>query len=422
MPTTTPADSASSAIPRFFAAPASSFFLFGPRGTGKTWWVRRHFPDALRLDLLDAKTFRELSAHPEALRERIAALPAVSAQTTHSAQTTVVIDEVQKLPELLDETHRIIEERRELQFVLTGSSARKLRRAGTNLLGGRALKRAMHPYMAAELGDAFSLEGALAHGLVPVVVASPTPRDALAGYNALYLREEIFQEGLTRNAGAFSRFMEAASFSHGAVLNAANIARECQVGRTTVVSFLDILEDLLLAFLVPVFTRRAKRELAAHPKFYFFDTGVFRANRPAGALDRPEEIEGAALEGLVAQHLRAWCDYTNNGAISNVNNGAIADTNTATGGGHALYYWQTRARVEVDFVVYGESGLFAVEVKNTDKIRPADLTGLHAFGEDYPEAKRFLLYRGTEHLVRDGILCLPCEEFLRALRPGNFPF
>ena len=163
--------------------------------------------------------------------------------------------------------------------------------------------------------------------------------------------------------------------------------------------YAEILEDLLLGFRLPVFSRRAKRELAAHPKFYYFDCGVFRANRPAGPLDAPEEIEGAALEGLVAQHLRAWCDYSP--------------------GDHRLHFWLTRSQVEVDFVIYGESGLYAVEVKNTGKVRPEDLRALRSFAEDYPESRRFLLYRGTERLLRDGILCLPCEEFLRGIVPGK---
>jgi len=365
----------------------------GPRGTGKTWWTQHRFPDALRIDLLDAVAFRELAARPEGLRERVDARPGIK---------TVIIDEVQKLPELLDEIHLLMEQKRGIQFVLTGSSARKLRRAGTNLLGGRAVRRTLHPYMAAELGTQFNLNAALTSGLIPVVHAAPAPRDALAAYNALYLREEIQMERLTRNIGAFSRFMEVLSFSHAAVLNTANIARECAVSRTTVAGFLEIWEDLLLGFRLPVFTRRARRELASHPKFYFFDTGIFRANRPSGPLDKPGEIEGAALEGLVAQHLRAWCDYST--------------------GKHTLHYWQTRSQTEVDFVVYGESGLYALEVKNTGKVRPEDLRGLAAFGADYPESRRLFLYRGKERLLRDGILVLPCEEFLRALEPGAFSF
>ena len=166
--------------------------------------------------------------------------------------------------------------------------------------------------------------------------------------------------------------------------------------------FVEILEDLLLGFRLGVFAKRAKRALASHPKFYFFDTGVFRANRPAGPLDTPQDIEGAALEGMIAQHLRAWCDYV--------------------AGNHQLYYWQTRSQVEVDFVVYGEVTFAAIEVKNSTQVRPEDLRALRSFAEDYPQSRRFLIYRGRDRLLRDGILCLPAEKFLTRLTPGKeFP-
>jgi predicted AAA+ superfamily ATPase len=255
--------------------------------------------------------------------------------------------------------------------------------------------------MAAELGPQFNLEEALRLGMLPIVRGGKVPEEILRAYSGLYLREEVQMEGLVRNIGNFSRFLEAISFSQAAVLNLANISRECHVNRKTVEGYLEILEDLLLAFRVPVFTRRAQRELAAHPKFFLFDAGVFRANRPSGPMDAPSEIHGAALESLVAQHLRAWCDYS--------------------GGNHQLHYWQTRSKVEVDFVVYGESGLHAIEVKNSAQVRPEDLRGLKNFGEDFPESRRWLLYRGRERLLRDGILCVPCEEFLLQLKPSEFP-
>lgn len=378
--------------PRYFTPPADHFFLLGPRGTGKTWLTQRLFPDALRIDLLDPETVRSMSARPERLRELLAARPDAR---------QVVVDEVQKLPDLLEVAHLLIEEKRNVQFIFTGSSARKLRRAGVDLLGGRAAQKSLHPFMAAELGSGFQLDEALRLGMLPVVLAAKDPAEILRAYNGLYLREEVQMEGMVRSVGSFSRFLEAISFSHGAVLNLANVARECQVNRKTVEGFLEILEDLLLAFRVPVFTRRAQRELAVHPKFYFFDAGVFRANRPAGPLDAPAEIDGAALEGLVAQHLRAWCDYS--------------------GGNHRLHYWQTRSKVEIDFVVYGENGFHALEVKNSVRVRPEDLRGLKKFGEDFPESRRWLLYRGKERLLIDDILCLPCEEFLLDLKPDSFP-
>ncbi len=317
---------------RYLMPPADHFFLLGPRGTGKTCLTQRCFPNALRIDLLEPETLRSLAARPERLRELLAAKPEV---------LQVVIDEVQKLPELLEVAHILIEEKRGVQFIFTGSSARKLRRAGVNLLGGRAAQKSLHPFMAAELGSQFNMEEALRLGMLPVVRGGMVPEDILRAYNGLYLREEVQMEGLVRNIGGFSRFLEAISFSQAAVLNLANVARECHINRKTVEGYLEILEDLLLSFRVPVFTRRAQRELAAHPKFFFFDAGVFRANRPTGPLDSPAEIDGAALEGLVAQHLRAWCDYS--------------------GGNHHLHYWQTRSKVEVDFVVYGEQQFHALE-------------------------------------------------------------
>lgn len=378
-------------VSRFLRHGPEHFFLLGPRGTGKTLWCGQEFPAALRIDLLDPATLRQLAAQPERLEHLVAG----------STARQVVIDEVQKLPDLLEVVHRLIERKTGQQFVLTGSSARKLRRQGVNLLGGRAVRRHLHPYMAAELGDDFRLEEALRTGMLPIVRAATDAQSVLQAYNGLYLREEVQMEGLVRNVGSFARFLEAMSFTHGAVLNLANVSRECHVNRKTAEGYLSILEDLLLGFRLEVFARRAKRAVAAHPKFYFFDTGVFRANRPVGPLDAPSELDGAALEGLVAQHLRAWCDYAP--------------------GNHQLHYWQTRSQLEVDFVVYGETGLYAVEVKNSSQVQAADLRALRSFGEDYPESRRCLVYRGADRLLRDEVLCVPCEEFLLALRPDAAP-
>ena len=377
--------------PRFLQAPTQSFFLFGPRGTGKSTWIRQVLPDALYIDLLRPEVRRELSARPERLRERLDGAPDC---------TTVVVDEVQRVPELLNVVHQVVEsgEGPARRFVLTGSSARKLRRGGVDLLAGRALHRTLHPFMAAEL-ESFRLAGALEHGLLPLVVASPTPRDVLDAYAGLYLEQEVKLEGWAGDLGSFARFLEAISFSHGSVLNLANVARECEVARPTVAGYVELLEDLLLAFRVPVFTRRARRETSAHPKLYLFDTGVFRSLRPRGPLDRSEEIEGGALEGLVAQHLRAWAAYS--------------------GSSENLFFWRTRSGVEVDFVVYGPRGFWAVQVQNSADVRPADLRPLRTFREDYPEATSVLLYRGRERRRVEEAWCLPIETFLRELHPAR---
>lgn len=377
-------------VERFFAPPRGSFFLFGPRGTGKSTFVRERFAEAFVLDLLDPERVRSLSARPERLRELVEARP---------PSGTVVIDEVQRVPELLPVVHSLIEGGKGRTFVLTGSSARKLRRTGVNLLGGRAARREMHPFMAAELGNRFDLGTALARGLLPLVHGAADPDEALRSYVSLYLREEVQMEGLVRNVGHFSRFLESISLSHASVLNMSNVSRDCEVGRKTVEGFVEILEDLLLAWRLPVFTRRARRELAAHPKFYLFDAGVYRSLRPKGPLDRPEEIEGHAIEGLVAQHLKAWQAYA--------------------GVRRELFYWRTRSGVEVDFVVYGPDGLWALEVKNSAKIAPEDLRGLRAFRDEYPSGRALLLYRGKDRLMKGETLCMPCETFLRSLHPGH---
>ena len=375
-------------IDRFLQPHNQSFFLFGPRGTGKSTFVHKFFRDALFLDLLDPERVRLFSAAPERLKEFVKA---------HPGSPRVVIDEIQRVPSLLPVVHSLIEEQESRTFVLTGSSARKLKRAGVDLLGGRALLFAMHPFMAAELGRRFNFTEALQYGLVPLVVFSASPAEVLRAYAGLYLREEVQMEGLVRNIGNFSRFLEAISFSHTSILNISNVAQECGVERKTVEGYVEILEDILLGWRLQIFTKRAKRQLSGHPKFFLFDAGVFRSLRPQGPLDRPEEIEGQALEGLVGQHLKAWIDYS--------------ETK------RELFFWRTRSGVEVDFVVYGPDGICGIEVKNSKSVRPADLRGLRSFKEEYPESKGLLLYRGKDRMLKGDVLCMPCEEFLKNLNP-----
>ncbi|MFH1713195.1 MAG: DUF4143 domain-containing protein [Candidatus Jacksonbacteria bacterium] len=377
-------------INRFFTNPKQSFFLFGPRGTGKSTWTKLQFPTALRLDLLQPDIFRTYSAHPEQFRELVLGNP---------QKRTIIIDEVQKIPELLDVVHSLIEEKSDLQFVLTGSSARKLKRTGVDLLAGRAVLRTLHPFMAAELGTVFNLEKSLQIGALPLVLAAKNPPDVLQTYAALYLKEEVQMEGLVRNIGNFARFLEAVSFSHASVLNISNVARECEIERKIIENYISIAEDLLLAYRVPVFAKRTKRKIISHPKFYFFDAGVFRSLRPVGPLDRVQEIDGAALEGLVAQHLRAWLAYTEQK--------------------NQLYFWRTHSGAEVDFIIYGAENFMAIEIKNSNKIRVEDLRGLRLFKNEYPKSQTLLLYRGNERLKKGDIWCVPCAEFLANLKPGQ---
>ncbi|MFH1831712.1 MAG: AAA family ATPase [bacterium] len=377
-------------IKRFFNKPTQSFFLFGPRGTGKSTLVKACYHNALWIDLLNPETLRSFSARPERLFEFVEANP---------NKKTVVIDEVQKVPSLSSVVHALIEKDKTVQYILTGSSSRKLKQMQGDLLAGRALKKQLHPFMAAELGSLFSLEKALQIGMLPVLMEAQDPASALQAYVGLYLKEEIQAEGLVRNLESFSRFLEVISFSHASTLNVTNISRECEVKRKTVENYIEILDELLLTYSLPVFTKRAKRDLSSHPKFYLFDSGVFRALRPKGILDKVEEIEGAALEGLIVQHLKTWNDYSTEN--------------------HDLAFWRTRSGLEVDVIVYGPLGFWAIEIKNAKKVHSVDIKPLEAFLEDYPMAKGLLLYRGHEQLMINNILCMPCDKFLMDLKPDS---
>ncbi len=363
---------------------AKSFFLFGPRGTGKTTWVKQTFPGAIYLDLLEAELFNDLLANPQRLENLI----------PQDFKDWVIIDEVQRIPLLLHEVHRLIEKRR-YKFILTGSSARKLRRKGPNLLGGRAFRYSMHPLMVVELGKDFNLEHSLKYGQLPCAYTESDPKRYLESYVRTYLEEEIRQEGLTRNLGAFSRFLEAASFSQASVLNISAVARECAVERKVVENYFFILEDLLIACRLPVFTKRAKRRLVAHSKFLLFDVGVFRAVRPMGPLDRPEEIDGPACETLLFQEMRA--------------------INEIFDFGYTISYWKTSNNAEVDFVLYGKKGIKAFEIKRTRRISVSMLRGLKAFLKDYPMAKAYFIYGGKRYMREGKIEILPMESAFREL-------
>lgn len=377
-------------IPRKIIPPKGSYFLFGPRGTGKSTWLLHHYPEAIRIDLLLGEEERKFSAYPERIREVVAAA---------GPNAVIILDEIQRVPRLLPEIHALIEDKRNVQFIMTGSSARKLRRSVSDLLGGRALIRYMGPFLAAELGSAFSVEKALKIGLIPLIWESTNPEERLRNYLHLYLREEVQAEGLVRQIGDFSRFLEVASFSYGAVWTSTDISRESSVKRATIDNYLQILEDLFLAFTLPVFSRRAKRRLIAHHKFYFFDVGIYRALRPRGILDSSQEIEGVALEGLVAQHLRSWV--------------------FAQAEPHTLSFWRTQTKLEVDFIIYGPRGFWAIEVKRSVNLGPDDIRGLLAFKEEYPEAQCLIVTPTKLKENYRGFPVIPIEEFLLNLLPEN---
>ena len=370
---------------RLFNIPIkNSFFLFGPRGTGKSFLLRHRLPNELYFDLLDARIYTELLAMPARLEQRI---PINSVQ---EKEHFIIIDEVQKIPSLLNEVHRLIENH-QLKFILTGSSARKIRQSGANLLAGRALTRYLYPLTSIELDSQFDLIKSLKYGHLPGAVLADNPEDFLFSYVATYLKEEVLAEGILRNLSAFARFLESASFSQACELNIANVAEDCSINRKTASDYFQILEDLLLAERIPIFSKRAKRKLCTHPKFFFFDVGVFRHLRPKGILDSSEEIDGAALETLVWQEIKALNDYLD--------------------ARYQIFFWRTHNKLEVDLVLYGPKGFFAIEIKRSDRIRSGDLDSLKAFLSDYPEAKAITVYTGTRSYHESGIDIVPIENW-----------
>ena len=375
---------------RLLDVPAQSFFLFGMRGVGKSTWARAALPDATYLDLLDERLHVDLLADPGLFYQSVAERP---------PGTWVVVDEVQRLPALLNEVHRCIATLR-LRFALLGSSARKLKAAGTNLLAGRALRKSMFPLTAAELGADFDLDRVLRHGSIPLVWTSDTPREVLEAYARLYLREEIRAEALVRNLPGFVRFLPVAALFNGQVINVAGIARDAGVARTTVQGYLDILEDTLLVYRLPAYEARARVRERRLPKLYWVDPGVVRATkRQLGALSAEER--GPLFESWVLTTLRAH-----------------AETQELF---EEIGYWSPhQTRTEVDFVLRRGRELLAIEVKAASRYHAGLLAGLRALGQRPEVARRVLVYPGARSFrSEDGIDVWPAPRFASAVAAGE---
>lgn len=365
----------------------TSFFLFGPRGTGKSSLIKKRYPNSTYIDLLESSNYTKLLAQPNKLSEFL----------TKSPEVPAIIDEVQRVPNILNEVHRLIENQN-FQFILTGSNARKLKATQANLLAGRAFKYRLHPLTFREVGDSIDLQKVLKFGLLPTIHdlhKDIDPQKYLESYVQIYLEEEIMQEGLTRNLANFARFLEVASFSQAQQLNVSAVARESAVSRKVAESYFQILYDLLIAYELPVFKKRAKRSLVSQNKFYFFDIGVYSTIKPKGLLDKKQNEEGILLESLVLQELLA--------------------TNSNFDLQYKISYWRTPKGTEVDFVLYGEHKLIAIEVKRKTNISSKDLRGLREFKSDYPMSELFVFYGGSKELNIDGIRVLPVKKALLGL-------
>ncbi|MEE8057785.1 MAG: ATP-binding protein [Pseudomonadales bacterium] len=374
-------------FPRMLNAPLKtpkSFFLFGPRGTGKTTWLKDQLPQSLFINLLQAEFYTLLLANPSKLKDLI----------PPDNDDWIIIDEVQRIPALLNEVHHLIESKN-YRFILTGSSARTLRRKGVNLLAGRALTYYMHPITVTEQESEFDIQQSLQFGHLPARFSEANPFKYLKDYVQTYLREEVMQESLTRNIAHFCRFLEVASFSQGETISVSDIAREAQIERSVADNYFSILEDLLIAMRLPVFSRKAKRKLMTQKKFYYFDVGIFKAIRPLGPLDSAAEIDRPALETLVLQELRAINDYQDYG--------------------YQIYYWRTKNNLEIDFVLYGPNGLLAIEVKRSSHIQYKETRALREFKKDYPPAQCYVFYGGPVTLYQEHLTLIPIEQALQEI-------
>jgi len=373
--------------PRILEASEQSFFLLGPRGSGKSTWLKASFPNAHMINLLSEEVYQRFLANPGLLGDELRAV---------GPGRRVIIDEIQRLPGLLNEVHRFIEEKR-LRFVLCGSSARKLKRVDVNLLAGRALHRSMHPFLPEELGADFDLERSLRFGLLPIVWDSEAAEETLAAYTRLYLKEEIQAEALVRNLPGFARFLPLAAIFHGQTINVTNIARESGVARTTVAGYLDILEQTLLCFRLPAYEARLRVRERKHPKLYWCDPGLVRAMKRSTGEVVPEE-RGALFEGLVAQVLRAYKDYRD-----------LCDD---------IYYWAASGspRTEVDFLLVRGADLIAVEAKSGNVFSDAWGKGLRAVRPLKGLRRRIIVCpRGPVLRTKDGIDVFPFQHFTELL-------
>jgi predicted AAA+ superfamily ATPase len=361
-----------------FLLQKKSHFLFGPRQTGKTSLIRHSLKGVKSYDLLDISVYLTLSQNPGRISQEI-----------EPRDKIVVIDEIQRLPDLLNEVHRLIEERG-IRFLLTGSSARKLRRGGINLLGGRARTKYMHPLTYQELGNQFDLFKAIERGLLPSIYLSDDPRADLQAYTGSYLQQEIVAEGITRNIPAFSRFLKVAALCNGTIVNFTNVSNDAQVPRTTVYEYFDILKDTLLLYELPAWRRSKKRKPLASSKYYFFDVGVVAAIQ--GRDFRPGTSEfGEALETYLMHELVSYSDYIS---------------------GEPLSYWRSTSGFEVDFILGDHT---AIKVKAKENLSTQDLRPLRALAEE-KKLKRYLCVSlEPRRRTLENLIILPLREFLEAL-------
>jgi len=363
-------------------AESHSLFLWGARQTGKSTLLKALFPNALWFDLLQSDLYERLSKNPSILRETILA---------KTESETVIIDEIQRIPELLNEVHWLMTNERK-KFVLSGSSARKILRGGYNLLGGRALRYELYPLVSSEIPD-FDLVRALNNGLLPRHYLATNAKKLLSAYIGNYLKDEIAAEAKIRNIQSFSKFLEAAAFSNGEMVTYANIAADCGVSAPTVKEYFQILEDTLIGRFVQAYQKKPKRRVITAPKFYFFDVGIVNHLLKRGKIEFGTEIFGNAFEHFIYHEIYAHSQYS--------------------GLEYPISYWRTASQIEVDFIL-GDNEV-AVEVKSTTNVSSRHLSGLKQFSEEYKTKHLILVCNEPMPRLIDNILVLPWKDFLQKL-------
>jgi len=395
-------------VPRMCNLPASlSYFLLGPRQTGKSTLIHSILPrDAFIVNLLHRDRFLQLSKDPSLLRRQVDAW----LSRNRSARQVLFIDEIQRLPSLLDEVHDLIERYKKLQVILTGSSARKLKRSGVNLGGGRLVENYLFPFTFEELGAAFQLEEVLRFGTLPSLFVTEGHgtrlrvqrrtdeecRDILRAYVSLYLKEEVQEEALTRNIGDFSRFLDVAATQNGEVLNTSSMARECAVSRKTVVSYFSILEDTLVGFLLPPWRKSVRKRLGAHPKFYFFDLGVVNAINQSLTETVHPQIRGRLFEQFLILETRRLCFYRKSDV--------------------RLFFWRTNTGAEVDLLIVKQNQpVAACEFKSGRSAARGPFSGLASFVADYPDVPLYVVSELERPEVRGRVRILPWREYFEVL-------
>jgi predicted AAA+ superfamily ATPase len=378
---------------RKFIPPDSAYFLFGPRGTGKSTWVRSHYPEAVFIDLLPTKTALSYQRNPDQIIQETLAL---------QKDRWIVLDEIQRVPELLNDVHALMENHGYRQFVLTGSSARKLKRGASNLLAGRAITRHLFPLNGAEVDFSIPPEQIMEYGNLPGRINLHEKEhfeDFLTAYVDTYISEEIKSEGLVRNIGNFARFLDVAALAAGTQINSTGLARDAGIGRDTVRGYFSVFEDTLLGSWLPAYRPRAKVKEAVSPKFYWFDSGVLNAAAGAFRQPMPSDWQGVLMEHWIHHEIRSYLEYSRSRG--------------------SLGFWRTPSGSEIDFVWWYGDDIVPIEVKSSKDVRPSVVKSIRSLSEHKKIRASYVVYRGEKELRIGDTWVLPAISFLKKLHAGE---